>query len=72
MVHLKFLEKKVRISYGNFLLFPNNFESVYLKIGLFDRVKKLFKSNQPRYGVSQFNPECEKERSFGIDCVGKS
>ena len=42
-----------------------------LKIGLFHRVKELFKSNQTRYGVSHVYLDCKTERIFGIACVGK-
>ena len=47
------------------------FEYFFSKIGLFDRAKELFKSNQTRYGVSPGYIECETERIFGIACLGK-
>ena len=31
----------------------------------------MFKSNQIRYGVSNGYLDCEKERIFGIACLGK-
>ena len=47
------------------------FEYFFSKIGLFDRVKELFKSNQTRYGVSPGYVEAKTERIFGIACLGK-
>ena len=47
------------------------FEYIFSKIGLFDRVKEWFKSNQTRYGVSPGYVECKTERIFGIVCLGK-
>ena len=47
------------------------FEYFFSKIGLFDRVKELFKSNQTRYGVSPGYVECKTERIFGKACLGK-
>ena len=47
------------------------FEYFFSKIGLFDRVKELFKSNQTRYGVSPGYVECKTEKIFGIACLGK-
>ena len=41
-------------------------------MGLFYRVKKLFKSNQTRYGVSHVYPECKTKRVFGTACLEKS
>ena len=43
----------------------------FSKIGLFDRVKEWFKSNQTRYGVSPGYVEYKTERIFGIACLGK-
>ena len=48
-----------------------NFEYFFSKIGLFDRVKELFKSNQTRYGVFPGYVECKTERIFGTACLGK-
>ena len=47
------------------------FEYFFSKIGLFDRVKELFKSNQTQYGVSPGYVECKTKRIFGIACQGK-
>ena len=47
------------------------FEYFFSKIGLFDRVKELFKSNQTRYGVSPVYVECKTKGIFGIACLGK-
>ena len=47
------------------------FEFFFSKIGLFDRVKELFKSNQTWYGVYPGYVECKTERIFGIACLGK-
>ena len=47
------------------------FEYFFSKIGLFDRVKELFKSNQTRYEVSPGYVECKTERIFGIARLGK-
>ena len=47
------------------------FEYFFSKIGLFDRVKELFKSNQTRYGVSPGYVECKTERICGIACPEK-
>ena len=47
------------------------FQNIILKIGLFERVKKLFKPNQFRYGVFPKKPESNTKRIFGIACVGK-
>ena len=40
------------------------FEYFFSKIGLFDRVKELFKSEQTRYGVSPGYVEPKTERVF--------
>ena len=42
-----------------------------LKIGLFHRVKELFKSNQTGYGVYHGDLECKTKRVFAIACLGK-
>ena len=47
------------------------FEYLISKIGLFHRVKELFKSNQTRYGVSHVYLEYKTKRIFGIACLGK-
>ena len=47
------------------------FEYIFSKIGLFDRVKELFKSNQTRYGVSPVYLESKTQRIFGIAYLGK-
>ena len=47
------------------------FEYFFSKIGLFDQVKELFKSNQTRYGVFPGYLECKTEKDFGIACLGK-
>ena len=47
------------------------FEYFFSKIGLFDRVKELFKSNQTRLGASPVYVESKTERIFGIACLGK-
>ena len=47
------------------------FEYFFSKIGLFDRVKELFKSNQTRYGVSPGYVECKTETIFGLACLEK-
>ena len=46
-------------------------EKGILKIGLFYRIKKLFKSNQNWYGVSPGYIESTTKRIFAIACVGK-
>ena len=48
------------------------FEYFFSKIGLFDRVKELFKSNQTRYEVSPGYVECKTEKIVGIACLEKS
>ena len=47
------------------------FEYFFSKIGLFDRVKELFKSNQTRHAGSPVYVESKTERIFGIACLGK-
>ena len=47
------------------------FEYLISKIGLFHRVKELFKSNQTRYGVSRVYLESRTKRIFAIACLGK-
>ena len=47
------------------------FEYFFSKIGLFNRVKELFKSNQTRYRVSPGYVECKTKGIFGIACLGK-
>ena len=47
------------------------FEYFFSKIGLFDRVKELFKSNQTRYGVSPLYVESKTKRIFAIASLGK-
>ena len=47
------------------------FEYFFSKIGLFDRVKELFKSSQTRHRVSPGYVECKTKRIFGIACLGK-
>ena len=46
-------------------------EKGILKIGLFHRVKELFKSIQTRYGVSPGYVEGGTKRIFAIACLGK-
>ena len=41
------------------------------KIGLFHRVKELFKSHHTRYGVSPLCIESKTKRVFAIACLGK-
>ena len=48
-----------------------NFEYLISKIGLFHRVKELFKSNQTRYGVSHVYLESRTKRVFDIACLEK-
>ena len=52
-----------------FAIISNKF--IILKIGLFRRVKELFKSDQTRYGVSHGYLECKVKRIFAIACLGK-
>ena len=47
------------------------FEYFFSKIGLFERVKELFKSNQTRYGVSPGYVEYKPKRIFAIASLGK-
>ena len=47
------------------------FEYLISKIGLFHRVKELFKSNQTRYGVYHVYLESRTKRVFAIACLGK-
>ena len=47
------------------------FEYLISKIGLFHRVKELFKSNQTRYGVSRVYLKSRTKRIFAIACLGK-
>ena len=47
------------------------FEYLISKIGLFHRVKELFKSNQTGYGVSRVYLESRTKRIFAIACLGK-
>ena len=47
------------------------FEYLISKIGLFHRVKELFKSNQARNGVSRVYLESRTKRVFAIACLGK-
>ena len=47
------------------------FEYFFSKIGLFERVKKLFKSNQTRYGVSPGYVESKTKKIFAIASLGK-
>ena len=47
------------------------FEYLISKIGLFHRVKELFKSNQTRYRVSRVYLESKTKRIFVIACLGK-
>ena len=54
-----------------FAIISNKFAIIILKIGLFRRVKELFKSNQTGYGVSHGYPECKVKRIFAIACLGK-
>ena len=48
------------------------FEYLISKIGLFHRVKELFKSNQTRYGVSRVYLESRTKKVFAIACLEKS
>ena len=63
--------KKVRILYGNLRLFRINFDFRIIKIGLFRRIKELFKSNQNRNGVYHVYLDYKTKRIFAIACVGK-
>ena len=47
------------------------FEYLISKIGLFHRVKELFKSNQTRYGVYHVYLESRTKRVFAIACLEK-
>ena len=47
------------------------FEYLISKIGLFHRVKELFKSNQTGYGVYHGPVESKTKRIFGIACLAK-
>ena len=47
------------------------FEYLISKIGLFHRVKELFKSNQTGYGVYHGQVEFKTKRIFAIACLGK-
>ena len=47
------------------------FEYLISKIGLFHRVKELFKSNQTRYGVSRVYLESRTKRVFAIAYLEK-
>ena len=47
------------------------FEYLISKIGLFHRVKELFKSNQTRYGVSHVYLESRTKKVFAIACLEK-
>ena len=42
-----------------------------LKIGLFHRVKELFKSNQTSYAVSPVYVKSRTKKIFAIACLGK-
>ena len=64
--------KKVNISYGSLLLFPNDFEYVYLRKGFFDRVKELSQSNQILNAVSAVYAKSKMPRIFATACLGKS
>ena len=63
--------KKVCFSYGNLLLFRINCDYRALKIGLFHRVKELFKLNQTWHGVYREYPESKMKRIFAIAWLGK-
>ena len=52
-------------------IFPHIRNYRILKIGLFHRVKELFKSNQTWYGVSPVYLESKTERIFGIAFLRK-
>ena len=47
------------------------FKYIILKVGLFDKVIELFKSNQTRHGVFIEYLESKTEGIFGIACLGK-
>ena len=47
------------------------FEYIISKIGLFHRVKRLFKSNQTGYGVYHGQVESKTKRILAIACLGK-
>ena len=47
------------------------FEYFFSKIGLFDRFKELFKSNQTRHRASPRYVECKTKRFFAIASLGK-
>ena len=47
------------------------FDYLISKIGLFDRVKELFKSNQSGYGVYHGQVESKTKRILAIACLGK-
>ena len=51
--------------------FCDYFEYLISKIGLFRRIKELFKSNQTRYGVSRVYLESRTKRVFAIACLEK-
>ena len=47
------------------------FDYLISKIGLFHRVKELFKSSQTGYGVYHGQVESKTKRVFGIACLAK-
>ena len=47
------------------------FEYLISKIGLFHRVKELFKSNQTGYGVYHEQVESKTKKILAIACLGK-
>ena len=51
--------------------FFDYFEYLISKIGLFHRVKELFKWNQTRHTVSPVYVEFRTKRIFAIACLGK-
>ena len=49
----------------------DSFEYLIFKYSTFDWVKKLFKSNQTRYGVSPVYIKSSTKKIFAIACLGK-
>ena len=62
-------QEKSQIFIRKFAIISNKF--IILKIGLFRRVKELFKSDQTRYEVSHGYLECKVKKIFAIACLGK-
>ena len=68
---VQLVQKKVRISIGNFGLFAFYKPILFSKLQKFYRVKELSKSNQTRYGVFHVYLERKTKRIFGIACLQK-